>query len=134
MAAQSTDQSVLDQLAQLSNARDLVLGDAAYYPQIVQGILPIIGPHASLPLQRWGADFLAETFASPVLSQDAKNNLSQHVLPTLKDLLETQPQDNQVVKYTVQTAASLYPIVFRHMYVLFMFMSFQHSPIFAVGA
>lgn len=115
MADESSDQSVSDQLDQLSSARTLVLGDAAYYPRILKGILPIIGSHARVELQRWGADFIAETFASPVLSADVKSELSQHVLPTLKAMLEKQDQDNAVVQSAVQAAASLYPIVFRHM-------------------
>ncbi|KAI5309496.1 hypothetical protein KEM55_003118, partial [Ascosphaera atra] len=53
--------TVADQLAQLDTARNVVLGDAALYPQIVQGVLPIIGANAHLQLRRWGAEFLAET-------------------------------------------------------------------------
>jgi symplekin len=107
-----------DQIIQLNAARNLVLGDANFYGQIVEGILPIIGANARLELRRWGADFLAETFASPTLSPEQKEKLSLKVLPTLKDLLEIPGEDAAVVKSVVQAAASVYPIVFRHMYVL----------------
>ena len=106
-----------EQLNQLNAARQLVLGDAAFYPQIVQGILPIVGATARLELRRWGADFLAETFASPVLALQQKENLSLVVLQTLKELLEMPGDDPGVVKSVVQAAASIYGLVFRYMYV-----------------
>lgn len=106
-----------EQLNQLNAARQLVLGDSAFYPQIVQGILPIVGATARLELRRWGADFLAETFASPVLALQQKENLSLVVLQTLKDLLEMPGDDPGVVKSVVQAAASIYGLVFRYMYV-----------------
>lgn len=109
--------SFSEQLTQLEAARHLVLSDAALYPQVIQGILPIIGPQARLELRRWGADFLAETFASPVFPSPQKESLVETVLPTLRDLLDDVAQDPSVVKSVVQTAASIYPLVFRHVYV-----------------
>ena len=109
--------SVSDQLTQLENARQLVLADSVLYPQIVQGILPIVGSNALLELRRWGADFLAETFASPTLASQQKETLSIRVLQTLRDLLEKPGEDVGVVKSVVQAAASIYPLVFRYMYV-----------------
>lgn len=106
-----------EQLNQLNAARQLVLGDSAFYPQIVQGILPIVGATARLELRRWGADFLAETFASPVLALQQKESLSLVVLQTLKELLEMPGDDSEVVKSVVQAAASIYGLVFRYMYV-----------------
>ncbi|KAI9681165.1 MAG: hypothetical protein M1817_002447 [Caeruleum heppii] len=106
--------SVTDQLEKLDTARKLVLGDAAYYPQIVQVILPIIGAGARLELRRWGADFLAETFASPTLATQQKQGLCLTVLETVKDMFEGPEEDPQVLKSLVQTAASIYPLVFRH--------------------
>lgn len=100
-----------------------MLSDAALYPQVIQGILPIIGPQARLELRRWGAEFLAETFASPVFPSPQKESLVETVLPTLRDLLDDPAQDPAVVKSVVQTAASIYPLVFRHVYVLFLFVS-----------
>lgn len=109
--------SVPDQLAQLEAARQIVLADAGLYPQIVQGILPIVGANARLELRRWGAEFLAETFASPTFASYQKENSAVGVLQILKDLLEKPSEDAAVVKSVVQTAASIYCLVFRYMYV-----------------
>ena len=109
--------SVPDQLAQLEAARQIVLADAGLYPQIVQGILPIVGANARLELRIWGAEFLAETFASPAFASYQKENSAIGILQTLKDLLEKAGEDAAVVKGAVQTAASIYGLVFRYMYV-----------------
>lgn len=113
--AQPTD--VVDQVAQLDAARNLVLGDAAFYPQIVNGILPIVGAHARLELRRWGADFLAETFATPMLGAAQKEQLAPNVLQAVLETLMLPETDSAVLQSLVQTAASLYPLIFRHMYV-----------------
>ncbi|KFZ03382.1 hypothetical protein V502_10996 [Pseudogymnoascus sp. VKM F-4520 (FW-2644)] len=105
--------SVSDQLSQLDAARNLVLGDGNYYPQIIQGILPIIGPTARVELRRWGADFLAETFSNPTVSSSQKETLSLIVLENLKSMIENFNEDPAVVKSVVQTAASIYPFVLR---------------------
>lgn len=109
--------SVAEQLTQLDAARQLVLQDSGLYPQIVQGILPIVGANARLELRRWGADFLAETFASPLLVPQEKERLSIFILQTLKELLENKGEDNNVIKSVIQAAASIYALVFRYMYV-----------------
>lgn len=110
-------QSVAEQLSQLSAARRLVLADAALYPQIISGVLPIIGVNASLELRRWGAEFLAETFASLAVTPQQKQQLSVIVLQTLRELLDAKDQDTGVVKNVVQAAAGVYGHVFRHVYV-----------------
>ena len=104
-----------EQLAQLEKARQIVLGDAALYPQVVIGILPIVGANARLELRRWGAKFLAETFGSPVFASTPKESSAVGVLGILKDLLEIPGEDAGVVKDVVQTAASIYDLVFRYM-------------------
>jgi symplekin len=104
-----------EQMSQLEAARNLVLGDAALYPQVVQGILPIISVNSRLELRRWGTEFLAETFASPALAAAQKEQLAGKVLPTLREFLENTGEDTTVVKNVVQTSASLYPHIFRHM-------------------
>ncbi|KAJ5782821.1 hypothetical protein N7457_004595 [Penicillium paradoxum] len=111
--AQPTD-NVVDQVAQLNAARSLVLGDAAFYPQIVNGILPIVGASTRLELRRWGASFLAETFASPMLAVAQKEQLAPNVLQTIREILELPETDIAVLQSLVQTSASLYPLVFRH--------------------
>ncbi|KAF4634018.1 hypothetical protein G7Y89_g4091 [Cudoniella acicularis] len=105
--------SVEQQIKQLDDARKLVLKDANHYPQIVQGILPIIGPSARVELRRWGADFLAETFSSPTVPAQQKETLSLIVLETIKAMIENPQEDNAVIKSIVQTAASIYPLVVR---------------------
>lgn len=115
--------SVVDQLAQLEAARQLVLADSGLYPQIVQGILPIVGASARLELRRWGAEFLAETFATPTLSLQTKESLSIVVLQTLKEMLEVPDEDSRVVKNVIQAAASIYGLVFRYMYVQFLYLN-----------
>ncbi|KKK24570.1 hypothetical protein P175DRAFT_0512974 [Aspergillus ochraceoroseus IBT 24754] len=105
---------LVDQIAQLNAARNLVLGDAAFYPQIVNGVLPIIGAQARLELRRWGTEFLAETFASPAFPAAQKEQLTTNVLQTVRNILELPEGDQLVLENIVQTAASLYPLVFRH--------------------
>ncbi|KAJ5612658.1 hypothetical protein N7510_005852 [Penicillium lagena] len=111
--AEATDH-VADQVAQLDAARTLVLGDAALYPQIVNGVLPIVGAHARVELRRWGAEFLAEAFASPLLSAVQKEPMATAVLQTIRQLSEVPDQDAAVMKGLVQAVASLYPSLFRH--------------------
>lgn len=106
--------NVVDQVAQLNAARSLVLGDSAFYPQIVNGILPIVGASTRLELRRWGANFLAETFASPMLAVGQKEQLAPNVLQTIREILELPETDTAVLQSLVQTSASLYPLVFRH--------------------
>ena len=103
-------------LQQLESARSLALGDGNYYPTIIPGVLPIIeysAENQSIELQRWGADFIAEAFASPTWAPDAKENVASAVLPTLKGLLENV-EDKSVVKSVVQAAASVYSLVYIH--------------------
>ena len=105
------------QILQLEEARKHVLTDSHHYSAIIPGIVPIVGPASHLDIRRWGADFLAEAFASPNLSVQVKEGLAITVVPLLKDLLEAPSQDEAVVKSVIQTAASIYGLVFRFMYV-----------------
>lgn len=114
--AQTPDQ-VVNQVAQLNAARNLVLGDAVLYPQIVNSILPIVGAQSRLELRRWGTDFLAETFASPVLATAQKEQLAPNVLQTIQEILALPETDTAALQSLVQTCSSLYPLIFRHMYV-----------------
>jgi hypothetical protein len=102
-------------IQQLESARALTLGDGNYYPTIIPGVLPIIGYSAdqSIEIQRWGADFLAEAFSSPAWSSEEKQKSASPLLPTLRDYLE-HVADKAVVKSVVQAAASIYPLVYRH--------------------
>lgn len=106
-----------EQVKQLNVARGMVLADPTSYPQIIHGVLPIIGRDARVELRRWGSDFLAETFANPTLPPQQKETLALVVLETLKSLIENPQEDSAVVKSIVQAAASIYPLVVRWMYV-----------------
>ncbi|KAF9633714.1 Armadillo-like helical protein [Lasiodiplodia theobromae] len=99
---------------QLRQAREVVLNNPNNYPAIVPSILPIIGTGADIELRRWGAEFLAETFASPLLPADQKQQLSLLVLDRLREFLEQPAEDVAVVKAIVQAAASIYPLLFRY--------------------
>ncbi|KAK3069153.1 hypothetical protein LTR53_012738 [Teratosphaeriaceae sp. CCFEE 6253] len=106
-------------LKSLNEARAICLATPAIYPQVVPGVVPVVGPAAPLALRRWGAEFLAETFASPVLPAEEKQWLALGVLDTLNGYLyrreeQGEEEDVAVVKSAVQCAASLYPLVFRH--------------------
>lgn len=114
--------SARETISQLESARILALGDATLYGQIVGGVIPVINAQAPLEIRRWGADFLAETFASPVISSDQKEQLavrdlggnSGTVLQRLREFLEIPGEDAGVVKSVVQAAANIYPLMFRH--------------------
>ncbi|KAK5467913.1 hypothetical protein LTS15_000886 [Exophiala xenobiotica] len=110
MAAAATP---AEMIPQLEAARKLALADPQVYNQVLPGILPIIGSTAHLDVRRWGAEFLAEAFSSPSLSNSQKEQLSSEVIPPLRAMLDAPAQDMEVVKSVVQAAASLYPLVFR---------------------
>lgn len=74
------DETARTAIRQLEVARHVVLADATHYAVIIPGILPIIGPHADVEVRRWGADFLAEAFASPLFTDlHAKEGLAVQV-------------------------------------------------------
>ena len=109
----------VEMLSQLEAARKLALADPQVYNQVVPGILPIIGPASALDVRRWGADFLAECFASPSVSNIQKEQLSTEVLPVLKSFLDNPGEDTAVVRSVVQASTSIYPLIFRRVYVKF---------------
>lgn len=107
--------SVAEQLEQLGAARKLVLENATYYDRIVKGVLPIIGPTAPVELRRWGAEFLAESLATPVLTMRDKENITVAVLDTIRGLLDAPSEDVIVLKASIAAAASAYPVAVRWM-------------------
>jgi symplekin len=111
----SSSLSVPEQIRQLNDARKLVLGDVKYYPSVVRGLLPIIGPNAHIELRRWGAEFLAEAFSTPALPNGEKETMQLYVLATVESLLENEREDPQVLRSVIQTAASIYPLALRWM-------------------
>ncbi|KAK4560691.1 hypothetical protein LTR86_005269 [Recurvomyces mirabilis] len=105
-------------LKSLNEARNICLATPTTYPQVIPGVLPVIGHQQHLSLRRWGSDFLAETFASPVVSGEDKQKMSLLVMDTLKGYLDRksvvgEEEDPAVIKSAVQCAASIYPYVFR---------------------
>ena len=110
-------ESATDQIAQLEVARQMVLEDSTRYSVITPGILPIVGANAHLDTRRWVADFLAEGFASPSLSSQAKEALGVQALETFNELLDSTGEDSAVVKSVIQAAASIYGFIFRYSYV-----------------
>jgi symplekin len=116
--------AVNSQMSQLNHARNLALADPTMYSKVLPVILPILhaNNNPSPTLRSWGADFLAETFSSPTLDMDVKQTFSVQALPLLMEFLtlphgvQTTPiEQTGMVKSAIQTAASVYPLVFRHM-------------------
>jgi hypothetical protein len=107
--------SVAENIRQLNNARELVLADVNYYNSIVTNILPLLAPSTLPELRRWGADFLAEAFATPALPSREKETLSLMVLESLKGILDNADEDVQVLRSIVQACASIYPLAMRWM-------------------
>ncbi|KAF4124086.1 symplekin [Geosmithia morbida] len=112
-AAAAPTLSVPEQIRQLNDARKLVLGDIQYYPSVVRGIVPIIKPTASTELRRWGANFLAEAFATPLLPNGEKETMQPYVLELLESMINNEHEDPQVLRSVIQTAASIYPLALR---------------------
>lgn len=101
-------------IEQLNKARLLCLGDPSYYSKVVPGVLPIVGVQAALELRQWGADFLAEVFASPVVPTEDKQAMALQALQLLKGYLDAPAQDFAVVRSTIQALCSVYPLIFRY--------------------
>lgn len=109
------DQSLQDSLRQLKQARLIVLKDPKLFPTIVGAILPNIAPETSVECRRWGGEFLTEAFGTPAVSLDDKEAMSLSVLSHIRAMIESPNQDAEVLKSTVQVAASMYPLVFKWM-------------------
>lgn len=106
--------SVHEQIRQLNDARKLVLTDVKFYPDVVKGILPILQPNSLLELRRWGADFLAEAFATPALSVKDKETMQvSGVLDTLEMVLNNPNEDSHVLCSTILASASIFPVTLR---------------------
>lgn len=108
--------SVNDQIKQLNEARNLVLNDPTFYPAIVEGILPIVsGPVSAKELRRWGSGFLSDAFSTPMVDLTTKQTMALKVLDAVHFLInESEPG---ILKNTIQCSSSIYPLVFRYMYV-----------------
>ncbi|KAK5950903.1 hypothetical protein OHC33_007975 [Knufia fluminis] len=101
-------------LPKLEQVRQACLADSSQYVQVVPGIVPILQGAQAVDVRRWGADFIAEAFATPALQGHQKEQLiSDTVMSLLRGMLENPNEDTAVVKSAVQASASIYPYVFR---------------------
>ena len=99
----------------LIDARSAALENPRIYPQVMPPILGLVSNNPALEMKRWAADFFLEALSSPTLASEEKQKMAIPVLPILQQLLEAPDQDTQVLKSTIQTAANVYPLVFRYM-------------------
>ncbi|KAF8467718.1 hypothetical protein BDZ91DRAFT_782414 [Kalaharituber pfeilii] len=99
-----------EQLTQLRKARALCLQDDFFWPRILEKVLPIM--KSAPELRRWGAEFLAETFSTPTVDDTRKTNMALEALDTLVDII--QEREAELLKHAVQSSASIYPLLFRH--------------------
>ncbi|KAF3919571.1 Symplekin [Dactylellina cionopaga] len=104
---------VRTKLAHLNQAREIVLQDPKFYPDILGGILPhIVASDAAIELRRWGAEFLAETFSSPRIPAQTKQELALTCLEPLMTLLGEL--ETGILKNVIQSSSSIYPSIFRY--------------------
>ncbi|KAK9456188.1 hypothetical protein V1511DRAFT_496801 [Dipodascopsis uninucleata] len=103
--------TVEQQIDQLNQAKQLVLQDASFYPQIIRGILPIIRK-PDVRLRSWCATFLVDGFASADVPLNEKQSLATACLDAIQMLL--LESDILILKNTIQSAASIYPFVFKY--------------------
>ncbi|ODQ52290.1 hypothetical protein SAICODRAFT_132914 [Saitoella complicata NRRL Y-17804] len=102
---------VADQITQLNAAREISDRDPAFYPTIVEGILPI-AVKPEIELRRWIAEYLSNAFASPKLDDGAKLSLGLKCLKTLQAFVNED--DTVLLKSSIQACASIYHIVFGY--------------------
>ncbi|KAK6532942.1 hypothetical protein TWF281_007112 [Arthrobotrys megalospora] len=100
-------------LEHLNQAKKLVLQDPNFYPDILKGILPIIvASDGAIELRRWGSEFLADTFSSPRITPQTKQELAltclEHLLTLLNEL------ETGILKNVIQCSSSIYPLIFRY--------------------
>lgn len=111
-------QSAVDVLKQLETVRRACLETPAQYVTVVPAVVPVLQGQQDIEVRRWGADFIAEAFANPVIpGNDKQQMVTGTVIALLRSMLESPSEDVAVVKSVIQACASIYPYVFRKMYV-----------------
>lgn len=105
-------------LKQLEGARLTALNNPSVYDHFIPGFTTLVQQNPDRDIRRWGADFVAEAFSQPLMPSAQKEELVGSVVPFLRHLLEAQPVDVPIVRSAIQAAASIYPLVFRRVYVL----------------
>jgi symplekin len=101
-------------LKQFSHARACSLQDVSLLSQLMPPIIGLAMERGELPLQRWAARFIAETADAARLAPDEMERLDLTLLPAIRYFLEGG-FDTIIWKASIQAAASLYPVVFRHL-------------------
>lgn len=110
-------------LKQLEGARLTALQSPEVYNQFIPGFTSLVQQNPDRDIRRWGADFVAEAFSQPLMPSAQKEELVNSVVPFLRHLLEAQPIDVPIVRSVIQAAASIYPLVFRRVYVFPLFLT-----------
>jgi|SRR5579859_7363651 len=102
-----------EQLLQLKQAESLLQQDPTYYPTIFPAVLAL-ATQQHIPLRRWIANFLCNTFSSRVVEGAVKAELAATTVDTLRGLIEDV--DSVVVKSCVQCSSLIYPLLFQKVY------------------
>lgn len=112
------NQSAAEMLPRLEQVRRVCLEDPNQYSSVVTGVVPILQGQHAVEVRRWGAEFIAEVFATPALpGQQKEQMISDMVMALLRRMLDTPNEDTTVVKTAIQACASIYPYMFRKVYV-----------------
>ncbi|KAK5087909.1 hypothetical protein LTR05_002124 [Lithohypha guttulata] len=108
------NQSAAEMLPRLEQVRRVCLEDPNQYSSVVTGVVPILQGQHAVEVRRWGAEFIAEVFATPALpGQQKEQMISDMVMTLLRRMLDTPNEDTTVVKTAIQACASIYPYMFR---------------------
>ena len=101
----ASEPSVEEQIKQLDQVKAVVAQDAAHYPEIVRGILPIT-QKPNVSLRRWCSSFFIDAFTSFSLDEEKKRALAVDCMETI--LLLLYDQDYEVQKNAITIAANVY--------------------------
>lgn len=98
-------------IAELNGARRLVEQDPAMWPQILEGLLPIVN-RRDAALRRWCAGFFVDAFATTAVSEHLKQGIALKLVPAITTLLTDG--DPQVLKLTITCFSLVYPLLFEY--------------------
>ena len=100
-------------IAQFEQAKALVVANAAYLPQILQGVLPG-AQQPDAELRRWVANFVTWAITQSATTNKDRVALVPTILPTLRQALDGE-QDLATLKDWIQAATCLQHLVFRYL-------------------
>jgi symplekin len=105
--------SIEEQIEQLNGARRIAAQDPKTYPQIVQGILPIVErPEAKL--RQWCATFFMDAFACEDLDERTKTDMAVWCIDGVLSLLRDPQRDHDILKPTITVCCCMYPLLFSY--------------------